>query len=127
MGSRDGFTVQGVTAVVRDLQALGLGVDDLKDAFSSLASEGAEIAASHAPNLTGRLRGSVRGNRAKSKAVVIAGRSAVPYAAAINYGWPRRGIAASGFMQKASEEMEPKAIDRLEAEINHTIRRKGLT
>jgi hypothetical protein len=126
MADRVGFKVEGLNAVVRGLQDLGAEVDDLKDAFASIADEGAQRAAQHAPERSGRLAGDIRGNRAKSKAVVAAGRSSVPYAGAINYGWPACGIEPSGFMQKADEEMQPVAIQRLEDEINNQIRKKGL-
>lgn len=122
----EGFKVQGLSQVVRDLQRLGLEVEDLKEAFSSIADQGSRTAAMYAPRRTGALRASIRGNRAKSKAVVTAGRASVPYAGPINYGWPRRGIAASGFMQKADEQMRPHAIRLLEDEINRQIRRRGL-
>jgi hypothetical protein len=123
---RGGFKVEGLAQLVRDLKAIGVEVEDLKESFSKIASEAADIAASHAPKKSGRLAASVRGNRAQSKAVVTAGRASVPYAGAINYGWPRRGIAASGFMQKADERMRPKAIQLLEDEINKHIRKRGL-
>lgn len=122
-----GVQVQGLNRVVRDLQAFGLEVDDLKDAFAKIADEGAERAAAHAPRLSGTLADDVRGNRAKSKAVVTAGRAKVPYAGAQNYGWRARNIQPSGFMQKASDEMEPIALRRLEDEANRQLRRKRLT
>jgi len=121
-----GFRVEGLNKVVRDLQTLGVEVEDLKTAFAAIALEGAAVASSFAPHKSGALAGDVRGNRAKSKAVVTAGRVRVPYAGPINYGWPARGIAASGFMQKADEVMQPVAIQRLEEEINQQIRRRGL-
>jgi hypothetical protein len=127
MARDPGFRVEGLTQVVRALDQLGVEVEDLKGAFSTLATEGAQRAASHAPKKSGRLAGDIRGNRAKSKAVVTAGRASVPYAGPINYGWPARNIVGSGFMQKASDEMEPVAIQRLEDEINKQIRLKGLT
>jgi hypothetical protein len=127
MGRDVGFKVEGLNALVRDLQAIGVEVDDLKDAFSTISKEGAERAAHHAPRgETGKLSASIRGNRAKSKAVVTAGRATVPYAGAINYGWPGRNIEPAGFMQKADEEMQPVALQRLEEEINRVIRSKGL-
>lgn len=121
-----GFRVQGLNAVVRDLQAMGLEVDDLKEAFSTIASEGARVASGFAPRRTGRLAGDVRGNRAKSKAVVAAGRVSVPYAGPINYSWPARNIKGSFFMQKADERMQPRALALLEDEINRQIRKRGL-
>lgn len=126
MTDRVGFKVEGLNAVVRALQQTGLEVDDLKDAFSRIAKEGAHAAALFAPKRSGRLAGDIRGNRAKSKAVVAAGRASVPYAGPINYGWQKRGISPSGFMQKADQVMQPRAIQMLEDEINSVIRRKGL-
>lgn len=126
MAREVGFKVEGLSAVVRNLQALGLEVDDLKDAFSTIAAEGAGAAARFAPKRSGRLAGDIRGNRAKSKAVVTAGRKSVPYAGPINYGWPARNITGAGFMQAADEEMQPKALQMLEDEINRQIRKKGL-
>lgn len=122
-----GVRVEGLSGVVRDLQRLGLEVDDLKDAFAKVASEGAARVAARIPRRSGRLAGDVRGNRAKSKAVVAVGRSSIPYAAPINYGWPKRGIEAVQFMQKGDQEMQPIAVTRLEEEIEAAIRRKGLS
>lgn len=124
MSGRAGFRVEGLNQVVRALQQTGVDVEDLKDAFSKIASEGARIAAAEAPHKSGRLSGDVRGNRAKSKAVVTAGRKSVPYAGPINYGWPARGIQAAGFMQAADQQMQPRAVQLLEDEINRKIREK---
>lgn len=126
MASEVGFRVEGLGQVVAGLQALGLDVDDLKGAFSEIAAEGAEVASAAAPRRGGRLAGDVRGNRAKSKAVVTAGRASVPYAGPINYGWPTRHIGASGFMQAADDAMRPRAVQLLEDEINKAIRTRGL-
>lgn len=121
-----GIRIEGLTAVTRALLEVGLEVDDLKDAFSAIAEEGARRAAQYAPRLTGRLAGDVRGNRARSKAVITAGRSSVPYAGPINYGWAAHHIAASGFMQKADADWQPYSLRRLEQEINQQIARRGL-
>lgn len=126
MPGRTGFEVEGLNAMVRDYQALGVELEDLKDAFADIASEGARIAAGYAPVASGALAGSLRGNRAKNKAVVTAGRARIPYAGAINYGWPARGIAAAGFMQKADEELGPKSLEMLDKNINAITRRKGM-
>lgn len=121
-----GYKVDGLNQVVRGLQQIGVEVDDLKGAFSSIAAMGARQAARYAPKRTGRLAGDVRGNRARSKAVVMAGRASLPYAGPINYGWAARNITPSLFMQRADQAMRPFALRRLEAEINTTIRRHGL-
>jgi hypothetical protein len=126
MVDRVGFKVEGLSQVVRDLQAVGVDLDDLKDAFAGIASEGARTAAGFTPVRSGRLAGSTRGNRAKNKAVITQGRSSVPYAGPINYGWPRRHIVGTLQMQRADERMQPVAIQRLEADINQSIRKRGL-
>lgn len=126
MAAATGVRVTGLTSVVRALQRLGISVDDLKDAFSKIAAEGAQRAAHHAPRKSGRLAGDVRGNRAKSKAVITAGRASVPYAGPIEYGWARRNIEPTLFLQKADEEMQPKALQLLEADINRLIAKEGL-
>ncbi|KRB73080.1 hypothetical protein ASE01_20100 [Nocardioides sp. Root190] len=118
--------IDGLNGVVRDLIAMGLEVEDLKGAFSEIARFGAIVAARHAPRRTGRLAGDIRGNRARNKAVVAAGRTAVPYAGPINYGWAARGIQASGFMQRADDELQPYALRVLEQNINASIRARGL-
>lgn len=121
-----GVRVEGLNQLVRDLQALGLDVDDLKGAFGPIAAEGARLASGFAPKRSGRLAGTIRGNKAKNKAVVTAGRARVKYAGAINYGWPRRGIRPARFMQRADEALQPRALTMLENEIDRIIHEKGL-
>lgn len=121
-----GVRVEGLKPMIRDLQQLGLEVDDLKDAFSAVAREAAAVLASHVPRLTGRLASSARGNRAKSKAVVTIGRATLPYAGPINYGWASRNIEPAGFVEATDREMAPRAVQRLQDEISKQIRRRGL-
>lgn len=118
--------IEGLNAVIRDLQKFGAEIDDIKDVFAEIAREGAEIASSFAPRRTGRLADTIRGNRAKNKAVITSGRARVPYAAPINYGWPMRNIAPALFMQKADAELSPRAVDMLDAGIDRIIDRLGL-
>lgn len=127
MARRTGFYVEGLSQVIRDLHAIGVEVEDLKGAFSKLAELGANIAEAAAPKLTGALAASIRGNRAKSKAVVTAGRASVPYAGVQNYGWPAHNISPSGFLERADQQLQHRAIGILEAEINQQIRRRGMS
>lgn len=122
--NRTGTKVEGLSQVVRALQQMGIEVEDLKDAFAKIADQAAKAAAANAPRLSGRLAADIRGNRAKSKAVVTAGRASVPYAGPINYGWSARNISPSLFMQRADEQMQPVALQLLEDDINAKIREK---
>lgn len=122
----EGFHVVGLREVVRDLEAFGVEVDDLKDANASLAQEGATVMRGFVRVRSGDLRGTVRGNRAKGKAVVTAGRASVPYAGPQNYGWQRRNIAAQGFTVETDARMEPVALSRYEDAVNDVIAKRGL-
>jgi len=137
-----GVRVDGLNRTVRDLQSLGLEVDDLKEAFGDLSAEGAQLASSFAPQVSGDLSRTIRGNRAKNKAVITAGKKKVAYAGPVNYGWPEGrknwsavprkrggwpiGIEAAGFMEKADEELRPRALAELETAIDRKIRERGL-
>jgi hypothetical protein len=121
-----GVRLSGLNETVRALQRAGADVDDLKDTMAEIAALGARTAASLAPKRSGRLSGSIRGNRAKSKAVVIAGRARIPYAGAINYGWPRRSIRASHFLQRADPVIQARAVPMLEQGLDEAIRNAGL-
>jgi len=119
--------VSGLREAVKKLEELTLEVDDLKDVMAKIAALATEAAAKYAPSRSGKLRASIRGNRAKGKAVVTAGRATVRYAGAINYGYPRRHIKAAGFMQAADKEIGPQALDLYEQGINDVIVKKGLS
>ena len=118
--------VEGLNKTLKALQSYGVEVADLKDVMAGIAREGATLAARYAPKRSGRLAGTVRGNKAKAKAVVIAGRARVPYAGAINYGWPKRNIKALLFMQRADKELAPRAVEMLEAGLDRAAGKVGL-
>lgn len=118
--------VEGLSKLTRALTDAGVELDDLKDVFAGIAALGARLASGFAPKASGRLEGSVRGNRAKNKAVVTAGRARIPYAGPINYGWPKRNIAPARFMQRADADIAPRAVGLLEDGINDVIGKEGL-
>lgn len=117
--------VTGLREAVRDLEKLGVDLDDLKDAFAAIASQGAEEAARFVRSRSGRLAASVRGNRAKGRAVITAGRATVRYAGPVNYGWKRRHIRGQGFLQKADAVIGPEAVTLLERGIGKAIEKRG--
>lgn len=125
-GSGIGLRVTGLREMVRDLEAVGVEVEDLKDAFGAIAQEGAEVGRGLTPQRSGRLAGSTRGNRAKAKAVVTWGRASIPYAGVQNYGWPRRNIRPQEFAQGTDRVMSPIAVRKLEDNIEQVIRERGL-
>lgn len=123
-----GVSVVGLRETTRALEKAGIEVDDLKDVMATIATEAAETMARFVPvGPTGRLRASVRGNRAKGKAVVAIGGARVPYAGAINYGWRRRNIQPADFIARTDAVMETRAIELLESGWNAIADRNGLT
>lgn len=122
-----GVQVEGLRQTVKALEQYGVEVADLKEVFAGVAAEGARLARGFAPVRSGRLAGSIRGNRAKSKAVVTAGNARrVPYAGPLNYGWARKGIKAKQFMQRADKALQPRALDMLETGLDEAARKAGL-
>lgn len=127
MAAGGGVRVENLNRTLRELKKLGLELEDLKDAFATISAEATDVIKGLTPRLSGRLASSIRGNRAKGKAIVRGGRAAVPYAGPINYGWPARGIEPAEFMQRGDDVYQPRAVQRLEEEINRKITRSGLT
>lgn len=89
--------VLGRARLQRTLKKAGLDMGDFKETNTVLASRAAAIIRGFVPERSGKLAGSVRGSKAKTKVSVMAGRKAVPYAGPINYGWPSRPNAAKGW------------------------------
>lgn len=121
-----GVKVEGLSQLVKDLQSLGIEVQDLKEAFSEISGQAAKLAASFAPKRSGALAASIRGDKSKNRANVKAGGARVPYAGAINYGWPRRSISPAHFMQRADDVMRPRAAKDIEAAILRLISERNL-
>ena len=85
--------VEGARELRATMRRAGIDLSDLTDANAAVAMLIATAATSGAPRRTGRLAGSNRPNRAKTKAVVRAGGAGVPYANAIHWGvGPRAGL-----------------------------------
>lgn len=118
--------IDGLRELVRDLVKAGVDVEDLKDVNAEVAKVGAYVAANLAPSRSGALARTVRGNRAKGKAVVTAGRGRVRYAGPINYGWPKRNIRAALFLQKTDRAMETRAPEIFEKGIAKIFEKYGL-
>lgn len=119
--------VTGLRELVRDLEKMGIAISDLKNVFSSIANEGAQLAARFAPHRTGALARSIRGNKAKNKAVITAGRGRTNlYAGVINFGYPKRNIEAQLYMQRASLELAPSIEPKLSSAINELLRERDL-
>ena len=118
--------VTGDEQVRAQFKALGFKARDLERAFAQIGSEVVSDARALAPKVTGRLAADIRANRAKTRASISVGRASVPYAGPVNYGWPRRNIAPSMFMNRAADDKADSAAVQLAREMQRLIDSVGL-
>lgn len=107
-GGRPRVEVEGVRELRRTLRAAGDDLSDLKAANLAAAEIAADAARGRAPVLTGALAGDIRAAGTKTAGIIRAGRKRIPYAGAIHWGWPARGITARPYLAdgaKASESV----------------------
>lgn len=116
--------VSGVGPVLAALRGLVADFADL-DAYRQIADRAATEIRGATPRRSGRLAAGVQPVKARGEAVV---RNSVPYAGAINYGWPSRKIPAARYMQAADSDSQLSASVRLlEHDIDQQIRHRGLS
>lgn len=121
-----GIAVSGLRELTRGLEKAGVDVEELKDVMGRVADEAADTMRPLVPVKSGKLRASVRPNRAKGKAIVTVGTARVPYAAPIQYGWSARGIKPSRFVERTDQAMETRAVELLEQGWADIAERHGL-
>jgi hypothetical protein len=118
--------ITGLREVVRNLEKIGVDVADLKEVFTNIGEMVRADAAVLAPSKSGRLAASIKPTKTKNKAAIRAGSARVPYAGAINYGWPKRGIRPANFMKRAIDADTPRALEMMDEGIGEIIRRYGM-
>ncbi len=124
MARSEGIKIVGLRETVRDLERLGVAVEDLKTAFGQISDDVTREAQGIVRVASGALRGSIRPARTKNKAVVRAGNAGVQYAGVNNYG--RDGVSGTGFLTTpANSDPEGKAR-QIEDNLRDLIRRYGL-
>lgn len=110
--------IEGLTRLRRTLKAAGVDMADMKKANAEAARIVAAAGRAGAPRRSGRLAGTVRGNRAVGRAVVMAGGARVPYGGPIHWGWPARHIAPNPWLSRAAQDTEstwlPAYLDELD-------------
>ena len=127
MADQTGVFIVGLREKVRALESAGVDAAELKEPMAEVAATAADVMQAFVPIRSGRLRKSVRGNRAKAKAVVTIGSARVPYAKPINYGWASRGIRPANYVAKTDDVMGTRAVEILDAGWSRIAERHGLT
>lgn len=127
MSRRPAVEVEGLRTLRRTLKAAGHDLADLKAAHAQVAQVVVRAAESRAPvgdgrsGPPGRLKASLRGSGTQSAAVVRAGRSALPYAGPIHWGWPRHHITAQPFIYDAAVASQEQWTGKYLAALEHII------
>lgn len=120
-----GTRITGLRETVRNLERLGVEVEDLKAAFVAIADQVVDEASALVPVDTGALKGTIRPARTKNKAVVRAGTAGrVPYAGVINYGGA--GIAGTGFLTTPANRDPAGKAQQIEDSLEDLIRKYDL-
>lgn len=125
--AKSGVYITGLREITKAMEKAGVDVEELKDVMGGIATEATQVMQPFIPSRSGALRASARGNRAKGKAVVTIGKARTPYAGAINYGWPRRGIKPANFVARTDSIMDTRVVEMLEAGWAKIAERHGLT
>lgn len=120
-GSGPIANVEGLDRLVRTMRKCGSDLDDLKDASRRAGDIVVRAAQARAPRRTGRLAGSIRAARQARRVRVSAGRSSVPYAGPIHWGWPARHIRAQPFISEAATETETQWVEAYRRDVAHAV------
>lgn len=125
------YQVTGLRSTLRALEAAGADAEDMKDLMHSIGETVASAARPRTPVGHGRhpgaLRDSIRAGRGKTKAVVRAGSSRVPYAGVIHYGWPAHHIAPHPFLTEALQAEHREVFQELDEGLSQILREHHLS
>lgn len=119
--------VKGLKETLRALDMAGADAQDMRDLMHSTGTIIADAARPLAPVKTGRLAGSIRAGRGKTKAVIRAGTPArSPYAGVVHYGWPQRNISETMFLVRAFQAKRGEALSHIERGLADLLRKNRL-
>jgi phage gpG-like protein len=112
------FRVEGLNKLLKALEQLDQEAkQNFRAAGKWAGEEVAKTARGIVPVGTGRLQKSIKGVATARGAKVRAGRSAVPYAGPIHFGWGRRNIFPQPFLYRAADRRVNDVVDQYLAQI----------
>lgn len=122
-GGRAGIEIVGARELRSGLRKLGDRADDLKDVHQDAGELVAGTARELVDVVSGDLRDTIRTDRRKSGASVIAGRASVPYAGVNHFGWPARNIEPDPFLYDALDQRRDEVVDRYRRGVDELVRK----
>jgi hypothetical protein len=116
---------------------MAVDMSDMKAVNTKIAEMVAAEARGRAPNLSGTLRGTIKGGATKTRAWVKAGNNrkkkklkrggysqgAVPYAGPIHFGWPARHIRPQPFLYDAIDSRAGEVVDVYKKRVAELVQR----
>ena len=117
------ITIRGRREVQRSLTQVGQSSKNLPAATADIGQKIRSDAFNIVPKRTGALAGSIKINRAERQVQVVAGSTAVPYAAVIEYGSQVRNIRESAFLRTALEMNSDFIVEKYSDNIQANIQR----
>lgn len=115
--------VEGAKELRRALKHMNADLKDLsrvhKAAGQSVLDEAREIV----PRVSGVLGRSIRLSATRTRASILAGKSSVPYAGPIHFGWRRRNIEPQPFLYDALDRRRQEVADVYGDEVGRLVRK----
>lgn len=123
-GGRAAVEVEGGPQLRRAFRKLDDRASDLSELHHDIGELVADKAGDLVPRVSGRLAGTIRATRSKTSAAVLAGgRSLVPYAGPIHFGWRARNIEPQPFLYDALDDRRGEVLRRYQDGIGDLVRR----
>lgn len=108
-GGNAALQLRGAKELARGLKRAGADMKDLRAVNRQAAQVVVPAAKAIVPERSGRLKRTIRAGSTQRAGVVRAGNNGrVPYAGPINYGWRKRHIKPTRFMNRAARSTEPQ-------------------
>lgn len=123
-GGRAGVEVEGGPELRRAFRKFDSRLGDLRDLHTAAAELVEDRAEDLVPRETGALGDTIRTSRSTRGAAVLAGgRSLVPYAGPIHFGWRARNIEPQPFLYDALDQRRDDVRDRYERGVAQLVER----
>lgn len=113
--------IAGLKELRRTLRKAGDDLADLKQANGAAAAVAADGGRDRVPTLTGLLGSTIRSAGTKTAGIVRVGKTAVPYANPIHWGWPSRNIPANPFLSAGAVDTQDDWLPIYEARIDEIL------
>jgi len=120
----NGVQVDGLRKVVREIEKLGVEVQDLKAVFTRIGARALGTANAGTPVRTGALKASNKQSKRKNSVYLYSGNAKANYAIYPHYGTIKQ--PAQLYLQAAVKKDGPWAVQELDREMKRLINKVGL-